>query len=199
MKDRMICPYVLRNYSGQKPKYGQASPLYMEMIYKWKHHFRDVVHKIHNNYGKVEPPIDFKFIEEYLSGFKVSYIPFNPRKTEIEVDGFCMIEGGDIKVFYATDLGEQRARFTIAHELVHVLQRFDLEFMADMEAIEDEDLRQMIIERIAEITASYYLAPKNILQGSYRTARDVYMLADQYNVSRRMMRICISDYQLATN
>lgn len=199
MEDRNFCPYVLRNYSGQKPKYGQASPLYMEMIKKWKHHFRDVVHKIHKNYGKIEPPIDFKPIDDYLSGFKMSYIAFDPEKVGIGIDGFYEIRGDEIKIYYAIDLGEQRARFTIAHELTHVLQRFDLEFMADMESIEDEDLRQVIIERVAEITASYYLAPENILRRCYRVTEDMCELAMHFNVSRQMMSICISDYKLTTN
>ncbi len=198
MEDANVCPYVLRNFAGQKPKYGQAPPLYMEMVKKWKHHFRDVVHKIHTNYGSLKPPIGFEPMEAYLSGFNIRYIPFDPKKIGIELDGFYKMNGGDVRIFYAVDLGEQRSRFTIAHELIHVLQRFDLEFMADMEAIEDENLRQVIIERIAEIAASYYLAPEKLVRFEYMFEPRPRQLAETFNVSRAMMKICVSDYKLAT-
>lgn len=199
MEDTNICPYVLRNFAGQKPKYGQAPPVYMEMVKKWKHHFRDVVHKIHTNHGYLQPPIGFEPMEAYLSGFNIRYISFDPKCIGIELDGFYKMNGGDVRIFYAIDLGEQRSRFTIAHELIHVLQRFDLEFMADMEAIEDEDLRQVIIERIAEITASYYLAPPKLVRFEYMFEPQVYRLAQTFNVSKAMMQICVRDYKLVTN
>jgi len=197
MEDANICPYVLRNFAGQKPKYGQCPPLYMEMVKKWKHHFRDVVHKIHSNYGYLTPPIGFDPIEAYLSGFTIRYIPFAPSRIGIELDGFYKMDGGNVRVFYAVDLGEQRSRFTIAHELIHVLQRFDLEFMADMEAIEDDNLRQVIIERIAEITASYYLSPENVLRRYCKNETSAHLLATAFNVSNKMMKICLSDYKIA--
>jgi len=176
----------------------------MEKVKKWKHHFRGIVHKIFMNADEVSIPIAFAPMAQYLNGFLFEYCPFDPAECGLNVDGMYEItDESVIRIFVATDVPRSRQRFTVAHEFAHILQRFDGEFMADMEAIADPGERQDIIERVAEITASYYLAPYPVLKRAYHRAVAEHgeswalsHLADQFAVSYKMMTICISDYGL---
>src|SRR3989338_5751786 len=128
----------LRKKMNQKPKYGQCSVLYMEKIKKWKHHFRGIVHKILLNAKDKTLPIAFSPMEHYLDGFDFEYYNFDPNEEELNIDGSYEIEDGRIiRIFVATDVPRSRQRFTIAHEFCHIIQLYDCEFMADMEAIAD--------------------------------------------------------------
>ncbi len=197
------CAYVLRKKTRQRPRYGQCSPLYMEKVKKWKHHFRDIVHKVFMNADTVSVPINFAPMSQYLNGFLFEYYPFNPTEHGLNIDGmYDIVDEGTIRIFVANDVPRERQRFTIAHEFAHILQRFDGEFMADMEAIADPVERQNIIERVAEITASYYLAPYPVLKRAYARAIEhddrwvIRSLATEFAVSVKMMEICVSDYSL---
>ncbi len=194
---------VLRKKTPHKSGYGTYSPLYMEKVKKWKHHFRHVIDKLFRNARPVRVPISFAPMEKYFNGFTCEYYPFDPREHSISVDGMYEIVNGDtIRIYFATDVPVGRQRFSIAHEFSHVVQKYDGEFMADMDAIPDPEERQKIIERVAEITASYYLAPYPFVHRAYsraiaRQERDIIgALATEFNVSYEMMKICLSDYSL---
>ncbi|OGL72039.1 hypothetical protein A3C17_04630 [Candidatus Uhrbacteria bacterium RIFCSPHIGHO2_02_FULL_53_13] len=176
----------------------------MEKIKKWKHHFRGIVHKILLNAKDKTLPIAFSPMEHYLDGFDFEYYNFDPNEEELNIDGSYEIEDGRIiRIFVATDVPRSRQRFTIAHEFCHIIQLYDGEFMADMEAIADPTERENIIERIAEMTASYYLAPLPLIQREYQRAVEEFghgyalpHLTNKFAVSHTMMSICLSDYGL---
>lgn len=196
------CPYVLRIKAAHKPRYGGCSPLYMEKIKKWKHHFRAVVDQVYLNAISVSTPVGFEPLEQYFDGFDCEYYVLDQEEGQPLVDGRYEIVGNTFRIFVATDVSEPRQRFTMAHEWMHILQKWDGDFMADMEAIQDPVERLAIMERIAEITASYYLAPPTLVKAAYLTAlvyeKDEVLahLAREFAVSEQMMQICISDYGL---
>ena len=73
----------------------------------------------------------------------------------------------------------------------------------EMEAIPDTDERAAIIERVAEITASYYLAPYPLVKRAYFKLVQLrgqdwaqVLVAEDFDVSQSMMRICLSEYGL---
>lgn len=196
------CPYVLRVKAAHKPRYGACSPLYMEKIKKWKHHFRAVVDQIYLNAISISAPVGFGPMEQYFDGFDCEYYVLDQEEGQPPVDGYYEIVGNSFRIFVATGVSHERQRFTVAHEWMHILQKWDGDFMADMEAIQDPVERLAIMERIAEITASYYLAPPTLVRAAYLKAlvyeKDKVLahLAREFAVSQQMMRICISDYDL---
>ena len=70
--------------------------------------------------GRLVMPMDTGLIETYLSGFRVSFKPFEPE-ADVKLDGCWKFETGSftsITVYYNSAMPAERQRFTKVHELL---------------------------------------------------------------------------------
>lgn len=109
------------------------------------------------------------------------------------MEGAHEIDGGEIKIYYAAGVHLYRTRFTIAHEFIHILQLWDMDFTSDMESLRDEKLREQIIERVAQMSAAYYLAPPPLVMKMYEQTQDISEIARKFQVSKQVIEICVKD------
>ncbi|OGY31051.1 MAG: hypothetical protein A3C02_04470 [Candidatus Andersenbacteria bacterium RIFCSPHIGHO2_02_FULL_45_11] len=166
---------------------------YFDTLKKWEHHYRDRVNSILSEAKSFSLPITPEPFESYFSGFEFTYIPFD-NSAQPKLDGCWDRNEGQIRIFYSSNAPEVRQRFTITHELIHVYQAFDPEFLAEMEAIKSPQQREQLMERIANKTAAYYLAPLPLLAAEAKTTPHILSLAAMFGVSTQAMEICLKDY-----
>jgi hypothetical protein len=197
--------YGLQQNTTQE-RYGNNSQEYQAMVHKWRYHFYKVIDAIHNLYSPKSIPVQFAPIEQYFDGFNITYknikdVPqsiLSILKCDGEItEGWNWIEpeGTNIIIFFDTDVVDVRQRFTIAHEWAHIVQSFDGEFKADMEAIASDIERSRIIESVANHFAAYYLTPE--LHVQYELENDplelhnlsinIFALACSFQVSNQVM------------
>lgn len=188
---------VLQKKTSQIRQIHLYGTLYASLLKKWEYHYRDRIDKIFLEAGQVSLPIDFAPFEQYFSGFEFQYFPFD-NSTLNKVHGFHEIEGKTIKIYFAENCVISRQRFTIAHELMHVYQLLDHEFLVDLEAIRVPFIRKKLIERIADKAAAYYLAPLPLLQEEARHTCNAIKLAGLFGISPQAAEICLSDYGLCS-
>lgn len=184
----------LQNKTSQKPNSKFQNQIYNEHVQYWDPHFKRLAYKQLARHAPIAPPIAFTPIEELFSGFGFEY------KSIPGVDSTDMCEGrllvdvalGQVTVVYAEDVPLSRQRFTIAHELVHLMQWCDFGFMKSMEMVSDDHTRSRIVERLADSVAGYYLAPPQFVMKLYADGASVEMIADTLHVSKQVVEICIS-------
>ena len=178
---------------------------------KWQKHFNGVAAHIFDEVGRPSLPITFEPLHQYFNGYEVIYLditdfpetllPHGCEKDEI-AEGRHIVSERYIFIFADKRLGAERYRFTVAHEWGHVLQQFDGEFKAEMEAIPDADARLDIIELSANAFAATYLMPTRHLIASIRelpmrelpndiSAR---IIAPLFRVSKQAMEIRLKTF-----
>ncbi len=168
---------------------------------------------MYENADSLSLPMTFEPLELYMSGFKVHYHHITELPdgflSNLSVDGkqeegwhYVDVEAGEIRIFFDPRVGVKRQRFTIAHEWGHVFQQIDLEFKSAIEAMPDEYERQLIIERLADKFAGYYLVPRPVFR--YELAKLVDLISPQlfasvlsakFDVSEGVIKICNTYYR----
>ncbi len=184
-----------QNIRQQRQKTDNQS--YASLLKKWEYHFRDRIDKILLDAHLFDFPITFEPFEKYFSGFDFQYFTFD-NSDHKDLHGFYEVEDALIKIYYADNCVGSRQRFTIAHELMHVYQYFDHEFQVDIEAIISPVIRKLLIERLADKSAAYYLAPLPLMAVQAQKTCNAIQLAATFSISPRAAEICLSDYGLCT-
>lgn len=168
---------------------------YFNLLKKWEYHYRDRIDKIFLEAGRLSLPIDFGPFEDYFTGFNFQYTPFDNTGLD-DLHGLHEVSDGRIHVYYAENCVRSRQRFTIAHELMHVYQHFDHEFLVDIESIRSTNIQKRLIERIADKSAGYYLAPLPLLKAEVKNTCNAIQLASLFGMSPKAISICLQDYGL---
>lgn len=131
-------------------------------------------------------PIDVFSVVNGLSQYKITVVryPFSPN-----ISGMCTREGADVVIAVNSGSSYGRQRFTLAHELYHVLfDKGQTRVICDMNMWEDKPE----VEREADLFASYFLMPYDSLHQYAETKecwtiKDVIEAEQFYQVSHQAM------------
>jgi len=139
-----------------------------------------------------EPPVDLRAVVEYLSKSRNITIEILPYSLPDKVSGAHAKKGQKHIVTYNRNHHPRRQRFTIAHELGHLL----LEHV-DVQNIEEDLASRNPEETAANTFAAELLAPLELLKNDFKEGvRDVKALASKYQVSEEMMWWRIMDARM---
>lgn len=130
-----------------------------------------------------EPPINIRAVIQYLSknrGITIDLLAYNlPEK----VSGAHAKRGDKHIITYNRNHHPNRQRFTVAHELGHLL----LEHV-ELQNNEEDFVSRKPEETAANKFAAELLVPLEFLKGDFeKGVKDVKMLANKYQVSEEMM------------
>jgi hypothetical protein len=144
---------------------------------------------------ELQPPLKLGILQDYLTGFSVSIIPFDKEATPDRC-GYWDIDDDNeqITICYAEQDGFARQRFSAAHEFVHVFQYLDPQFQSLLGSVTSPEVRKKIVERVADKAAAYFLMPPWLVLESYKRNPDIDQLAQEYQVSVTSMKIAVNDY-----
>jgi Zn-dependent peptidase ImmA (M78 family)/DNA-binding XRE family transcriptional regulator len=143
------------------------------------------------------PPVDVVRLAE-LCGALVLYEPFPP-----ELSGLVFAEGGGAVIGINAEHFEVRQRFSIAHELGHLLfghhrtgaaQQFHIDINVDQGAPPDYDWRE---ERAANDFAAELLMPRKFVADLHRPGMDPRDLAREFRVSQVAMSYRLANLGLS--
>lgn len=201
-------PAVRSTFSRQK-SFTPRSSVYPAMVHKWRYHFYGVIDGALQRLGTPDIPLNFSLMELYMQGWKVRYGDIKSVPADIlpvcsigEVgEGWNLILGKTIYLFYDPDVSPVRQRFTLGHEWGHVFQKLDGNFKMDMETIPDDEERVGVIESVANYFSAYYLVPHSLLEQQMALvnlfelpAQLIPSLAKTFNVSEAVMTYRIPTY-----
>lgn len=146
-------------------------------------------------------PVDTKYLENYLEGYKFNYIPFNnPDLVLNKLDGFWQL-GTDkqtVKVWYNTTRPSKRQQYTKIHELIHFCQELD----EDIKRLTDylltqtsmpKKLIEMLLDKIADKITAMYLMPRNYFIAKCRETTNIQELSDFFQVSPSSVRYRVKE------
>lgn len=197
----LYIPAVRSTFSRQK-FFKHYSSVYPAMVHKWRYHFYGIIDGLLQRLGTPDIPLSFLPLELYMQGWEVGYCDIKLVPPDLlpvcnigEVgEGWNLIRGKTIYLFYDPDVSPVRQRFTLGHEWGHVFQKLDGDFKMEMEALESDEERNAIIESVANYFAAYYLVPHSLLHRQLTTANifephlDVIpSLARSFNVSEAVI------------
>ncbi len=130
-----------------------------------------------------EPPVGLRAVVEHLSRIRNITIELLPYSLPDKVSGAHARKGQRHIITYNRDHHPRRQRFTIAHELGHLL----LEHM-DVQSNQEGLVSKNPEETAANAFAAELLAPLKFLKKDFQKGvRDVKTLASKYQVSEEMM------------
>ena len=140
---------------------------------------RDILHAL-----KIEePPVDMDAVIAYVSKDRSASIRLERHGFIDKVSGAHMSKGDRHLIAYNRDHHPHRQRFTIAHELGHLILEH-----ADLRNNEDDYASRNPEETAANKFAAEILAPLEFLKKDFDAGiRDVKALAQRYKVSEEMM------------
>jgi len=141
-------------------------------------------------------PMDTKYIENYLEGYKFQYIPFNyPHLVLDKADGFWELskENETVKIWYNSNRPPKRQQYSKIHELIHFYQTLDPEFRRLIDFLLTEtSMPKTLIEKLADKMAdkmtAMYLMPKNYFIAKCRETTDVNKLSEFFQASPSSVR-----------
>ncbi|MHB1210605.1 MAG: ImmA/IrrE family metallo-endopeptidase [Acidimicrobiales bacterium] len=123
---------------------------------------------------------------------------FNAKFGEADVHGLLAVRGGQASIYVNADDAPVRKRFTIAHELAHLVLHFTA---GDIEFIDNADSFRSAIDPNAEWTeerrreweanvfAAALLMPEELVRRKWRDIGDAGGLAEWFQVSRTAMSL----------
>lgn len=139
-----------------------------------------------------EPPVDLPAVIKHLSGVRNITIELLPYSLPDKVSGAHARKGQRHIITYNRNHHPRRQRFTIAHELGHLL----LEHL-DVQSNEEDLPSRNPEETAANAFAAELLAPLAFLRKDFQKGvRDVKVLASKYQVSEEMMWWRIMDARM---
>lgn len=142
----------------------------------------------------VRPPVNLKNIMNSLS------IKFEEKDYEGQLSGAAIFNGNDMIVTVSSKEPESRKRFTIAHEIGHLLLHADQALNIDIKPVSlNRDLNSTTGESWREVEANYFAAsllmPKEDVKSHFEKwselEEDIRLkkLAQRYEVSMQAMSV----------
>ena len=93
--------------------------------------------------------------------------------------------------------GAKRQRFSIAHEIAHIVLHDDDEFIEYRKPLADYDDSNMLYKEVqANMLASALLMPRDLVQRVWANTKDIDDLAEVFNVSRTAAYYRLDNLQL---
>lgn len=156
-------------------------------------HYERLIDDIYKRPGvAIVFPVGTEFLQEYLTGFKINYIPFDNRQMGLgHVEGHWEWddrEASTINIFYNNNAVSYRQHFTKVHETMHLFQFLDAEFRELLDSLVGEkilpfDMVEQLMERVADRAAATYLMPASQVVQQYNLSKNMLELARQFGVS----------------
>ncbi len=141
---------------------------------------KDLARKILKECDIISPPVNLDTVIDNLNGsYDIKSIPYHFRKN---IDGINFNDNGVIVIAYNNAKHKHRQRFTIAHELGHILLRHTKGY--GIFHLESKDIN----EKEANIFAAELLIPPRMLKNDInKRIKDPKILAQRYEVSIEAM------------
>ncbi|MFA4941885.1 MAG: ImmA/IrrE family metallo-endopeptidase [Patescibacteria group bacterium] len=191
----------LKKINGIPACYLYFYTVFLNKILK---NFKEIINDIIvNNGSNFSLPMEFKLLEDYLSGYKIEYIGFSSPVSGI--DGYWEFDDkteNRILVYYNMDSSPERQRFTKAHELFHIVQFLDPEIrnlldFVKYKTILPAEIIQKLIEKSADKGAAMFLMPNNFVIKKYKEAKSVDEMATIFRVSKQAMSWRLEECKLS--
>jgi len=94
-----------------------CKPAFYRYLNKLIAYYKDLIDEmIESAGGTIKAPMSIEILEEFLSGFKISYIGFDENNEYKEIDGYFDICGENdelLHIFYNVSRSRSKQRFTI--------------------------------------------------------------------------------------
>lgn len=170
------------------PKYYRN--IYFQCLNLFIDYDRKLISSIFNRVeGGLKFPITYRYIEDYLTGYRFVYIPFNKREVDINtLAGFYQVDNDTVYIFYDQDLSQERIRFTIAHEIFHFCQSIDPYFKKLIDYLIQNNILNLnviytLLEKATDKAAAAYLMPSKHFYKKYQETQDIYEVSNYFKVS----------------
>ncbi|MFH0776496.1 MAG: ImmA/IrrE family metallo-endopeptidase [Patescibacteria group bacterium] len=162
---------------------------YREAISKHRNHYLFLVEEFHKK--NPVPPFKYEEVALFLKdemGFysEISLVDCIPRSISAIWEWESSITKRCCTILVNSSQTPERIKFTIAHELVHAIQDLDIVFRRIVEKL-PESIRLKFIDRIADITASRFLAPPKIVRSLRNRGFSNTEIARQLEVSNQVI------------
>lgn len=162
----------------EKPRYGYA---------------RQMARRVLKDCSITEPPVDLKHILD-KQGYEYIEVDTFPKKVDalfVETDGAC---------YFAVNACHHlhRRRFSVAHELGHILLKHNLSYYETDISIDNPPTSQThtstesAFEKEAHAFAGELLIPLEMLKKEFGRTQEINVLAKKFLVSRDAMGVAIS-------
>lgn len=141
---------------------------------------KDLARKILKDSNVASPPVDlYKIINNLNRSYNIKLMPYHFRKN---IDGINFNDDGTMVLAYNDTKHKHRQRFTIAHELGHILLRHSKGYgVFDLKSTD-------INEKEANIFAAELIIPSKMLRSDiFKRIKDPRILAQRYEVSVEAM------------
>lgn len=155
-------------------------------------HVKAMAQKVLKDCGVAAPPVDIKKIVE-LKGYAYMEVDTFPD----EVSALFIAKDGKNYALVNSRHHPHRRRFSLAHELGHILLSHDVEDLEEVPSIDapPESMKHCASgdprEKEANIFASALLMPVEILKKEYAKGADIEKLAKIFDVSQQAMTIAV--------
>lgn len=149
---------------------------YFHILNQLVQHNKQLISAILSPKGRhLRLPVEPEIIEQYLTGFKVSYVPRDIRPGSTEPEGrWCLnpLDPSHVIVFFNRNATLARQRFTKVHELFHFLQSIDQALLTMLDGlILESDLPpeviNAILERSTDKATAIFLMPTEYFYNTY--------------------------------
>ncbi|MBW1783202.1 MAG: ImmA/IrrE family metallo-endopeptidase [Deltaproteobacteria bacterium] len=165
-----------------KPRYGYA---------------RQLARKLLNDCRVLAPPVDLKSI---LAQKGYEYIEVDTFLDN--VDGLFLRDESDGKIYAAVNANHHvhRQRFSLAHELGHILMNHDLNYYRPYITIDDPPTEkthtdaELAFEKEANAFAGELLVPLEMLKKEFKNTTDLTQLSKIFCVSPQVASIAVSNH-----
>ena len=157
-------------------------------------HVKAMAQKVLKECGAAAPPVDLKRIVE-LKGYVYMEVDTFPD----EVSALFIAKDGKNYALVNSRHHPHRRRFSLAHELGHIILRHDVEDLEEVPSIDapPESPRHYATgdprEKEANIFASALLMPIEMLKKEHAKGSDIEALARAFEVSQQAMTIAVMD------
>ena len=186
-KESLINYHNLAGYSQEHVN------TYFRLLNESVTHNKDLIDSvIQNSGGKITFPMETIYLENYLDGYNFNYVPFNNILAKMmNTEGYFEIDKinrQNITIFYNTNCQSKKQRFTKIHEIMHFCQYLDLEFLAVVDDLFDNqnfpaELIYKLVDKSADKATAIYLMPNDYFIKKYQETQNVQELSDYFQVS----------------
>ena len=211
MPDYLGRPRLKSDYQPAiKYNYNREIPIQFEFEYFKRLNFLNSYHKdlisaiIPENQTLIFP-LNTDLIEKYLSGFRVTYSPFNNsfnRKLQGYYEKDPNVDNAYTVYFNISGVTYKKQRNTCVHETLHICQSLDPFFQTYFdELITNRTFPNKIIikllEKATEQATAMYIMPHKYFYNKYHETKSVNELSDYFQASIQSVVIRLKELGLA--
>lgn len=145
----------------------------------------DIISQFQEDQHLVNYPLDPIEIAQKNDWVIISYTDFHTEMIEISEDGFSYYYDGKFYIYYNNMKPKNRIRFTLFHEIGHIILNHHIEFKKEILNISGNNT---FMESEANIVARNLMAPAHIIRNLYPEANtllhEIFKMSDEAAINR---------------